>query len=305
MISSKTKSLAIISLIITIQMGCGRNNPASTEISDNDAINLLISSSSYADYSNYTDDGMSEFTITGVKNDSFPSEIFFRRRIESRDHSINISYDSSGTFATARITTGFTGRLVVDNNQNGVCDTMVRALSDVGQRYVWFKKWGDRWKVYGASLMVVKTADPANEIIIDSVSINGDLGARTGVIFRNRDFGQTMKREDMPIFYPGARVTVTVWAGPAAASDSCWVFMHRRVLQNGTIIHQRTPMINRNNYEFSYSWEVDPITQPVVRHAAIDVILGSSLFGDNSAEYSACIWTAPYIVTDNDSLPKQ
>jgi len=303
--SFKAKYLVVISLLIAIQMGCGRNNPVSTEISDNDAINLLISSSGYADYSNYADDGMSEFTLAGSKDDSFPSGIFFRRRIESRDHSIDISFDSSGTFATARITTGFAGRLVVDNNQNGICDTMVRALNDIGQRFVWFKKWGDRWKVYGASPMAVKTAEPADEIIIDSVSINGDLGVRTGVMFRNRDFGQTMKREDMPIFYPGARVTVMVWACPVAASDSCWAFMHRRVLQNGTLIHQRTPMIKGNNIEFSYTWEVDPITQPVVRHAAIDVILGSSLFGGSSAEYSACIWTTPYIVTDNDSLPKQ
>jgi len=296
--------LIFISLAIILQSGCGRSNPASPEISDDEAINLLISSSNYADYSNYTDDGLSEFIPTYLKSDSFPSDIFFRRRIEARSHNISIIYDSSRTFATALITTDFTGRLVIDNNQNGVCDTVFKPVHDQGLRYVWVKKWSNRWRVYGTSPMVVQTANPANKVSIDSIRVDGDLGLRTKVMFKNQEFGQPLRREEMPIFYQGAEVTLTVWASLEQASDSCWAFMHRRVLQNGVMDHLRVPMLRQSRFEFSFCWTVDAITAPVVRHAAIDVLLGSTLFGDSTAEYSACIWTTPYIVTNNDSLPK-
>jgi len=296
--------LIFISLAIILQSGCGRYNPVSPELSDDEAINLLISSSGYADYSNYTDDGLSEFIPTYPKSDGFPSDIFFRRRIENRSHYISINYDSSRTFATALITTDFIGRLVIDNNQNGLCDTFSRPIHDQGLRYAWFRKWNDRWRVYGASPMVVQTANPANKVSIDSIRVEGDLGLRTRVMFNQQEFGQMLRREEMPIFYPGAEVTVTVWASLEQASDSCWAFMHRRVLQNGVMDHLRVPMLRQSRFEFSFCWTVDEITAPVVRHAAIDVLLGSTLFGDSTAEYSACIWTTPYIVTNNDSLPK-
>jgi hypothetical protein len=296
--------LIFISLAVILQSGCGRSNPAAPELSDDEAINLLISSSNYADYSNYTDDGLSEFIPTYPKSDSFPSDIFFRRRIEARSHNISIIYDSSRTFATALIATDFTGRLVLDNNQNGVCDSISRPIHDQGLRYVWFRKWNDRWRVYGASPMVVQTADPANKVSIDSIRVEGDLGLRTRVMFNQQGFGQMLRREEMPIFYQGAKVTLTVWASLEQAPDSCWAFMHRRVLQNGVTDHLRVPMLRQSGFEFSFCWTVDAITAPVVRHAAIDVLLGSTLFGDSTAEYSACIWTLPYIVTNNDSLPK-
>jgi hypothetical protein len=291
-------------LAVILQSGCGRSNPASPELSDDEAINLLISSSGYADYSNYADDGLADFTGSPSKSDSFPADIYFRRRIESSSHYITINYDSSRTFATVLITADFTGRLVLDNNQNGICDTVSRPVHDQGLRYVWVKKWNDRWRVYGASPMVVRTVNPLNRVFIDSIRVEGDLGIRTGVMFRNPEFGQTLRREDMPIYYQGAEVTLTVWAGLAQASDSCWSFMHRRVLQNGVIDHLRAPMLRQSRFEFSFCWTVDAVTAPVVRHAAIDVLLGSTLFGDSTSEYSACIWTLPYIVTNNDSLPK-
>ncbi len=297
-------TLIFISLAMIVQSGCGRSNPASPEISDDEAINLLISSSNYADYSNYTDDGLSEFIPTYPKSDSFPSDIYFRRRIETRAHNISITYDSSRTFATARITTDFTGRLVVDNNQNGICDSISRPIHDQGLRYVWFKKGNNRWRVYGASPMVVQTADPSNTVFIDSIRVEGDLGLRTGVMFRNPEFGQTLGREELPILYQGAEVTLTVWTRLEDPSDSCWSFMHRRVWLNGMIDHLRAPMLRQGTFEFKYSWKVDTVSEPVVRQAAADVMLGSTLFGDSLAGYSACIWTIPYIVTDNDSLPK-
>ena len=296
--------LPVMVPLVFLLTGCGRYNPASPELSDDEAINLLISSSGYADYSNYADDGLSEFAKPVVKSDSFPDDIYFRRRIENRSHYISINYDSSRTFATVLITTDFTGRLAIDNNQNGVCDTISRPIDDRGLRYVWFRKWNDRWRIYGASPMVVQTANPANRVSIDSIRVEGDLGLRTKVMFNQQEFGQTLRREEMPIFYQGAEVTLTVWASLEQASDSCWAFMHRRVLQNGVMDHLRVPMLRQGTFEFRYSWKVDAITAPVVRHAAIDVLLGSTLFGDSTAEYSACIWTTPYIVTNNDSLPK-
>lgn len=296
--------LIFISVAIVLQSGCGRSNPASPELSDDEAINLLISSSNYADYSNYTDDGLSEFMQAYPKIDSFPSDIFFRRRIESSSHNISINYDSSRTFATARITTDFSGRLVVDNNQNGVCDSISRPIHDQGLRYVWFKKGNSRWRVYGASQMVIQTMNPTNRVLIDSIRVEGDLGIRTRVVFRNPEFGQTLRREEMPILYQGAEVTLTVWSRLEDPSDSCWSFMHRRVWLNGMIDHLREPMLRQGTFEFRYSWKVDPVSDPVVRQAAADVMLGSTLFGDSLAGYSTCIWTIPYIVTDNDSLPK-
>lgn len=301
----KNKLIILASLLLGLQSGCGKYNPVSSEISDDDAIKLLISSSSYADFSNYADDGLSEFTITGTKGDSFPSDVYFRRRVENRTSSIDINYDSSGIFATVLISTGFAGRLVVDNNRNGVCDTVSRSIDDRGQRYVWFKKYESGWRVFGASPMTVKSSTSGVEVMVDSVKIEGDAGVRTSVVFRDSDFGKTLRREEMPIFYQGAQITLTVWARVGDMSDSCWAFMHQRVLQNGINTHVRTPMLKQEAGRFDCGWKSEPSAQPVVRHVAVDVILGSSLFGDGSKGYSANIWTIPYIITDNDSLPKQ
>jgi hypothetical protein len=294
--------LLTLSMMI-FPLGCGRSNPVSSEISDEEAINLLISTSGYADFSNYGDDGITQFPGATAKNDSFPDSIFFCRRIECRSCKVNISYDSSGSFATAQIVTRFRGRFVVDNNRNGLCDTISRTIDDCGLRYVWFKKRNSRWKIYGASPMVVLSNGADNQVIIDSMKIEADLGLRTNVIYRNHEFEQTMEREDMPILYPGTNVSATVWTSLGQASDSCWIFMHRRIWQEGVINHIKTPMVRDGCWEFRYSWVVDGTDEPVVRHVAADVLLGSTIFGDGGEEYSACLWTVPYIVTVNDSLP--
>lgn len=294
-------------LVMVMQLGCGRTRPVSSEISDDDAISLLLSVSSYAEVSNFTDDGLSEFDLKydyfPVKSDSFNTDILFRRRVESISSRITIDYDSSRTFATAVIAKAFKGRFVYDNNLNAACDTFSRPLSDNGIRYVWLQKSSNSWKVYGASPFILETDGPEDRVYIDSIKIEGDLGIRTKVTFLKPEAGQVLTREEMPIFYSGANIILNAWGRVESGIDSCWMFMHRREIDGGVSSHIRWPMTKQGVFEFQTSWASDSTEIPVVRHVAVDMILGATLFEDSTREYSACIWAIPYIITNTDSLP--
>jgi len=203
-------------------------------------------------------------------------------------------------FATATITTDFTGRFVVDNTDNALPDTFSRAITDHGTRYVKLKKWNNRWHFWGASPLEISTTGAATGVIIDSVRVNGTAGERPDVTFLGTLYGQTLRREQMPIFAPGATVTATVYTRTSSGADSTWAFLHRRVRPfEGQPNHIREPFFRESQLVFTRTWTLDSdsITAfPAMRHACLDVILGSTLFGDNAAGYSARMWTVPYIV---------
>lgn len=300
----KDSYLKAAAILFILLMGCGRTNPVSEEISDKEAINLLISSSGYADCSDLADDGLTGFPLLETKSDSFPGDIYFLRRIESHWSRTLLGFDSGRTSAWAEVQIGSRGRLVLDNNHNGSCDTLWRPVDDQGRRCLSFRKSGGRWGVYGASPLAVQTVSPAVPVLIDSLVVQGSIGLRTRAAFRWEDQARVWAREEMPAFSPGAEVTLTVWGGPATAGDSCWAFLHRREWQAGLMSHLRLPMVRQPGGAFSLGWIAETGEVPVVRQVAVALMLGSTLFGDSTGEYSACLWTVPYIVTDSDSLPK-
>jgi hypothetical protein len=301
----KKDSLIITaSVMLLMVMDCGRTNPASPAMSDEEAVKLLLSSSGYADCSDYADDGLAGFPLPGAKVDSFPGGIYFLRRIENRWSQALIGFDPGRTSAWAEVRAGSQGRLVLDNNSDGVCDTFWHPVNDQGQRNVAFRKSGGRWQVYGASPMAVQTVLALDPVLIDSLRTEGSSGLRTRAVYRREDQGRVWPREEMPAFSPGAVITITVWGGPAGGSDSCWAFVHRRLLQDGLEAHLRLPMVRQEGRAFSFSWIAEPAAGPAVRQAAVNLVLGSALFGDSTGKYSACIWTVPYIITDSDSLPQ-
>jgi hypothetical protein len=299
--------LAIAALVGIMAIGCSKKTPTETDttgtvMSDNEAVTQVLNVSEYANTDNYGDDGSASMN----SKDLFDTTYQWKRRITSETRHVDIHFDSTD-FATATITRTFTGRLVV--RHSGVPnDTLSRPINDIGARYVWFRKIHNRWRVWGASPMEIHTVSPSVAVNIDSMKVDGGLQP---VVFRNGLYNQTRRREEMPTFNPGATATVTVWASltPGASPDSCWAFMHRRGWMGGVPRHIRQPMDRASTFVFTKTWTIagsdDPFSRPVVRHSCVDVLLGSSLFGDNTAEYSSRMWTLPFIVkAANDSIPE-
>ena len=278
--------------------GCSKN-PTTPVVDDNAAITDVLNSSGYATTDNYGDDGTAGFA-KDAKSDTFPTYMRWRRRITGITRNFSIVFDSNKTFATVTISSDYTGRFVVDNTDNALLDTVSRAINDHGVRYVWLKKWNERWYFWGASPLEISTPNAANSVIIDSVVIHATAGERPDVTFLGTLYGQTLRRDQMPIFEPGAEVTATVYTSTSTGTDSTWAFLHRRVRPfDGLPNHIREPFYRESQFVFTRTWTLasDSIqTLPAVRHACLDVILGSTLFGDSSAEYSARMWTVPYIV---------
>lgn len=300
----KDSCLKAAAILLILLMGCSRTNPVSGVLSDEEDIKLLVSSSGYADCSDLADDGLTGFPLPETKSDSFPGDIYFLRRIENHWSRTLLGFDSGRTSAWAEVQIGSRGRLVLDNNRDGSCDTLWRPVNEQGRRRLSFQKLGGRWRVCGASPLAVQTVSPAVPVLIDSIVLQGSIGLRTRAAFRWDDQARVWAREEMPAFSPGSQVILTAWGGPDAIGDSCWAFLHRRVWQAGLMAHLRLPMVRQSDGAFSLGWTAEPGEGPVVRHAAVALMLGSTLFGDSTEEYSACIWTVPYIVTDSDSLPK-
>ncbi len=298
-------------------IGCSKKNPTSAEtpVNDNAAIAMVLGSSGYADVSDYGDDGSAAL---GSKDDIFPAYIRWRRRVTPSAPVFSIQLDSSNTFATVTITRDFTGYFVVDNTNNAMVDTIVRPVHDHGVRYVWLRKINSRWRIWGASPMDIATVSPATAVTIDSVRVTGSSGPRPSVLFAGTVYTQTMRRELMPVFDPGASVTIRVYGSIAGASypaDSVWAFLHRRVYNsNGWYSHLRWAMdrVAGQPFVFTKSWTIadDSISvRPALRQSCVDMILGSALFDTAHASpkpYSARLWTMPYIVVNNadDSLPE-
>lgn len=302
-----TTMLLVVGLGLAV-FGCSKKATSPEEaVDDNAAITTLLNTSGYTTTDNYGDDGTAAFA-KDAKSDTFPNYMRWRRRITGITRNISVAYDSGGLFATATITTNFTGRFVVDNTDNGQLDTFSRAINDQGVRHVWLKKWNNRWHFWGASPLEIWTDGAATGVIIDSVVVHATAGENPDVTFLGQTYGQTLHREHMPIFAPGATVTATVHARTSTGADSAWAFLHRRIFRwQAGPNHIREPFYRESQMVFSRSWTLasDSILAfPAVRHACVDVLLGSTLFGDNTAEYSARLWTMPYIVKAvSDTMP--
>ncbi|MBI4726737.1 hypothetical protein HY768_05880 [candidate division TA06 bacterium] len=304
------KKLFTLAILLAVGLGlaffgCSKNPTTSEEtaVDDDAAITTVLNTNGYATSDNYGDDGTAGFAKSDAKSDTFPYYVRWRRRINTPvERTISIAYDSNNTFATVTISSDYTGRFVVDNTPNLLLDTFSRAINDHGVRYVWLKKWNDHWYFWGASPLEIATVNPQIIVYIDSVKITGTGGERPNVTFIGSLYGQTLRRDQMPIFEPGATVTATVYTRISSGADSTWAFLHRRIWHSaGWSNHIREPLerVTGEKFVFTKTWTLysDSILAfPALRHACLDVILGSTLFGDSTAEYSARMWTVPYIV---------
>lgn len=302
-----TALLLLVTGLGLAAVGCSKATSPAETTDDDSAINLILSTSGYATTDNYGDDGTAAFA-KDAKSDTFPAYLRWRRRITGLTRTVSIAYDSGGTFATVTISTGYTGRFVVDNTDNALPDTFSRAINDRGVRYVWLKKWNGRWHFWGASPLEIWTPGAAAAVLIDSVRLHATAGERPDVLFNGAVYGQTLRREQMPVFAPGATVTATVYTRTSPAGDSTWAFLHRRIWHAaGWLNHIREPLYRESQLVFTRTWTLaaDSIMAfPAIRHACLDVILGSTLFGDGAAEYSARMWTVPYVVkATTDTMP--
>ncbi|MCU0607816.1 MAG: hypothetical protein MUF78_10460 [Candidatus Edwardsbacteria bacterium] len=308
------KKLLTFAMLIAIASclaltGCSKTT-SPVALDDDAAINTLLSLSGYSTSDNYGDDGTAAISYAAAK-DSFPSYIKWRRRITSITRNVSISYDSANAVALATITVDYYGRLIVDNNNDGdLADTLVRPLHDRGVRYVRLRKVGERWRVWGCSPLEIATVAPQNAVSIDSVRVTGVYdGQNREWLFNGSAFNQIRLRENMPLLDENSSVTLTVWGRLSDPADSMWAFLHRRVPQiGGLLYHLREPLFRTSTFVFTKTWTIasDNITfRPALRHACIDAILGSTLYDTTAAaEYSARLWTMPYIIkAAADTLP--
>ncbi|MBU1356228.1 MAG: hypothetical protein KJ620_06630 [Candidatus Edwardsbacteria bacterium] len=294
-------SIFILSVIILVS--CSKDNPVAPPdtASDDSAINNLLTVSVYTDTTSFINDNTTEpyGKSDYAKADTFPSGVMFARRITAVTRSVSIVYDSSNSVATATISLGFTGQFFVDNDGDTIKDPYVRDISDQGTRKVWLRKVNGIWRIWGVSPLEIVSSD--HSVTIDSIQVLGCVNGPITIL--PIEMSTTRLRENLPIFEPGVTATVNVWSH--SVSDSTWPFLHRWVYRLLYRRHIREPLYREPGY-FTRSWGVSDsiLVFPAVRHAAMDVISGSCLFGDSSAVYSARAWCLPYIVkSPTDSLP--
>lgn len=299
-----TLSVFILSAIVLVS--CSKDNPVAPPdtASDDVAINNLLMGSPYTDTTSFINDNTTEpyGKSDYAKADTFPSEVKFARKITAVTRSVSIVYDSSNTVATATISLNITGHFFVDNDGDTIKDPYVRDISDQGTRKIWLRKVNGIWRIWGVSPLEIVSSD--HSVTIDSIQVLGCVNGPITIL--PAEMSATRLRENLPVFErgPGVIATVNVWSHHSSVSDSTWPFLHRvyRLLYRR---HIREPLYREPGY-FTRSWGVSDsiLVFPAVRHAAMDVISGSCLFGDSTKVYSARAWCLPYIVKSaTDPLP--
>lgn len=300
------KFLVVFMLILTTiaLVSCGKENPVSTTSDDDSVINSLLLVSGYTDTTAFVNDGTTVpyASDSYTKTDTFPEFVKFARKIITVTRTVNIVYNETNTEAVATITIDYDGFFYVDNDGDATTEPYSKVINDQGIRIVWLVKINDNWRISGVSPLEIVSPDQA--VIIDSVQVLGCINGPITIL--PEDMTVKRLRENLPIFEPGATATAMVWTRHSSVSDSTWPFLHRWIYHPTYRKHIREPFYKEVGY-FTRSWDIvsdSIVVFPAIRHASVDVISGSCLFGDSATAYSARIWCLPYIVkTATDVIP--
>lgn len=297
--------IAFMLILTTITLfSCGKENPVSTNTEDDAAINSLLLVSGYTDTTAFVNDGTTVpyASDSYTKTDTFPEFVKFARKITTVTRTVSIVYNETNTEAVATITIDLEGVFYVDNDGDADIDPYTKPINDQGLRKVWLVKINDNWRISGVSPLEIVSPDQA--VIIDSVQVLGCINGPITIL--PADMTTKRLRENLPIFAPGATATAMVWTRHTSETDSTWPFLHRWIYQPTYRKHIREPFYKEAGY-FTRSWDIvsdSIVVFPAIRHASVDAISGSCLFGDSTTAYSARIWCLPYIVTTStDVIP--
>ncbi len=268
--------------------------------SDEDIIRDLLENSFFA--SEAVMGGIDDETTTPRRfslllSDTLPEEIKFARKIDrpiEREWNINVIGDSAYAIGDADSITG--GFYLI--NELGLWE---KSIYDQAHREVVFKKIDGRWRFYAITPIEFWTKDKKDYITIEKIEITA---SPSGNSFEIDDPLEFFKKEELPWFEPADTVHVKVTV-KVVGGDSCWAFLHHgRGYRKGVGKHHRDPFyrtsVEDSIYVFERDWyisdDIEKYEKPVVRHGAVDVIAGSTLYGDTTYSYIAHAYALPYII---------
>ena len=213
----------------------------------------------------------------------------------------HIEIDINGDTAWATIEAEAHGWFYVLNESVPGAPVYRREFYDSLARTVYLEKDENGWHIVSVTPVKIWTKDGLNDINILEVSA---VARPSGSEFHLYSGDSLLTKEQLPTFHPEDTVTVTVKCeipGPAV-QDSCWAFLHHgRHPRPGHRIHIRDPFYRLSTFEFEREWVIASdsiLVTPALRHAAVDFIAWSTLWGDETAEYYAAAWALPYIVKE-------
>ncbi|KPK63879.1 hypothetical protein AMJ83_05385 [candidate division WOR_3 bacterium SM23_42] len=181
--------------------------------------------------------------------------------------------------------------------QRAITDSVIRKVK------LWKDEGGD-WRLGSLTVADIYTENTDYPVTITEIRA---LVASRNYEFVVNDANTYFEKDELPIFYPGDTVEVTVVCN--AQDDSTWAFLHHGTGHRPGIGHHiRRPFYRENTNTFTRTWVIahdSIIVTPAVRHSATDVIGWQTLFDTADATYYARAWCLPYIVLQpGDEIPE-
>jgi hypothetical protein len=292
----------ILVLMILIFSACKKSTSPTTNL-DKDAILRLVAEDSTSFTSEITDpDSMGTPKMVGAD-----SVKFWWRKINRVSRTINVSIysaDSAHTYPYAFVTVIDTlyGRLIIisQDSTHSLIRT-IKPLTDEAVKRAYFEKRGTNddphrgWRLIGISGVLVHSF-PNNTRQINSVHL---LSPGYNRIFTEDSIAAIIPRESLLIFQAGDSVILIVSTG----DPSDLVYLHRLPCHYYNCKPHRQPFHNNGDGTFTGTWIIGDCLadtcDAVIRHAAIDVIKYSSIYGDSTYAYDSRIWGITYKVDTN------
>jgi hypothetical protein len=274
-------------LVLMLQAGCSRDpaSPASEDLqADEEAVVDLL----YDEAGMFDDGSRGEGEQLGPNQapPSAPTQpLFWWREITGiiRHVDATVEYPEEGyPYADVTITLDLTGTYNILTME----ETYGKDLHDVGVRYAYLERQGERWERFRGwrllSLSGMEIVSQPSTRMVNSVHVSSSMGSVDTTL---TDVSTLVPVEDLFSFEPGEEVTVTVDTG----DGTDLVFLHTRFW--------RRPFTHIGGGVFEGTWTVaeDPVHPEWRRRAAVDVITAETLF-DSEAPYDSHAWVVPYRV---------
>ncbi|RKX71204.1 hypothetical protein DRP53_02335 [candidate division WOR-3 bacterium] len=212
----------------------------------------------------------------------------------------HIEIDINGDSAWATIEAEAHGWFYVLNESVPGAPVYRREFYDSLVRDVYLEKDEDGWHIVSITPVNIWTKDGKNDITIKDLKA---VARPSGAEFHITSSDTLLTKDQLPTFEPNDTVKVTVEAQiemTSTEADSLWAFLHHgRHPRAGHRIHHRDPFYRLTTWTFEREWVIADdsiVTTPALRHAAVDFIAWSTLWGGEDATYYAAAWALPYIV---------
>ncbi|MDD5491546.1 MAG: hypothetical protein PHV60_02560 [bacterium] len=210
----------------------------------------------------------------------------------------NITIEQVGNFATATISTNWTGSLYVDRTNDGKRNPGSKPISDRGVKKAYFENIYGVWTLKKVSCVDHTLADPAKQ----TVDIEKVEARASGQTYTITDPENLMDLSTgLPTFAPGTQVTVvatvnntlTNWSPPMFVylhHGMRWARHRQLMFDDGT---NGDEVANDNKYTGVYTVGSGDQTY---RSAVIDVLDSGCLQNETNDDYNSTAWRIPYKV---------